>query len=496
MKAFIVSLLVLGSFFITTQIVSAQVWEKAFGESWEWHNHYDNDENDDDFAIYFKFPHENRTKSFDVKIRSTNLAVSSLLSGYSLRGEIIVQFFAIDNIHQHVRVVLGDSGINTLKFVFGLTDESIARSLYFEYPLFGDETKVPPPNNAEFNLVVQHPNAPNWESRGVWDGTNTLTMYDFDCDHLGTAVVLWVKGPNKWESFPSRQSGDNCLFNISGIRSSDSVAIGFPLVVTSAWYFFVQDGNCTNLTENGQWMVLQPGCSSGGGTAPPPSDPPPTNPPPTTTTTNFAVRYPNSPGWEGKGYWDGRNTITMFDFDCTFTGNRALLWIRGQNKWENTAGSQSGDSCVFIVTNIRSGDSVAIGFDDFNTPWYYFSETGQCTSLDNGDIGWLRITPNCSTRSSALADASALSIRAVTHSNHVIFEVNSNEAVSTQLQIFDLNGDVVFDSGMQFTGTLQWNYLNTSGNRVANGVYLYVIKSRDSRGITTKSKLHKLLVLR
>ncbi len=62
-----------------------------------------------------------------------------------------------------------------------------------------------------------------------------------------------------------------------------------------------------------------------------------------------------------------------------------------------------------------------------------------------------------------------------------------------RVQVFDLSGRPVYTS--DWTGTsLIWKLQNNKGQRVAKGVYLYIVAMRDSKGEITRTKLQKLIV--
>ncbi len=91
--------------------------------------------------------------------------------------------------------------------------------------------------------------------------------------------------------------------------------------------------------------------------------------------------------------------------------------------------------------------------------------------------------------------ATALSVNGVRLSkSRAIFDVQG--APLAQVQVFSLSGKMVYDSGMVASSSLSWNLLNESGQRVPNGVYLYVVTMQAPDGRLVKSKIQKLVVLR
>jgi len=64
------------------------------------------------------------------------------------------------------------------------------------------------------------------------------------------------------------------------------------------------------------------------------------------------------------------------------------------------------------------------------------------------------------------------------------------------MAVFNLAGQRVYESGFVPSSTLGWNLLNQRGERVANGVYLYVVTAKGFDGVVIRSKAKKLVVLR
>jgi flagellar hook assembly protein FlgD len=65
-----------------------------------------------------------------------------------------------------------------------------------------------------------------------------------------------------------------------------------------------------------------------------------------------------------------------------------------------------------------------------------------------------------------------------------------------QLQIYDLSGREVFDSGRVPGHALTWKGQNAVGEPVANGIYLYVVTAQTLDGRTLKSEVRKVVILR
>jgi hypothetical protein len=74
-------------------------------------------------------------------------------------------------------------------------------------------------------------------------------------------------------------------------------------------------------------------------------------------------------------------------------------------------------------------------------------------------------------------------------------QVHGEGVAATQLEVFDLSGRKIFDQ--QASGvTLQFSGLGSSGERLANGVYLYVVTVKGWDGSIIRSEVRKLVILR
>ena len=63
-----------------------------------------------------------------------------------------------------------------------------------------------------------------------------------------------------------------------------------------------------------------------------------------------------------------------------------------------------------------------------------------------------------------------------------------------RIQIYDLRGALIYDSGMTAGPTVQWNLQTNRGDPAANGVYLYVVSSRSRDGNLLRSDVQKITV--
>jgi len=90
--------------------------------------------------------------------------------------------------------------------------------------------------------------------------------------------------------------------------------------------------------------------------------------------------------------------------------------------------------------------------------------------------------------------AQSISLTVTAYSDAVRFSAQGS-VKELSVEVLSLSGQKVFDSGPVLSNALDWKLLNTRGQPVANGVYLYIVTVKDPFGNVTK-KLGKLAVLR
>lgn len=78
--------------------------------------------------------------------------------------------------------------------------------------------------------------------------------------------------------------------------------------------------------------------------------------------------------------------------------------------------------------------------------------------------------------------------------NWLEFTVYGSGIDFTQLTVYALSGERLFDSGMNIHPSLQWDMLDQQGRRVPNGVYLMVIQAHGGNGEKI-SKMKKLAII-
>ena len=69
------------------------------------------------------------------------------------------------------------------------------------------------------------------------------------------------------------------------------------------------------------------------------------------------------------------------------------------------------------------------------------------------------------------------------------------EGARLRLRVFSLEGKLVYDSGFREGMTVQWNLQTQSGAVAANGIYLFVLTTRDREG-RLFHRLGRVVVLR
>jgi hypothetical protein len=73
---------------------------------------------------------------------------------------------------------------------------------------------------------------------------------------------------------------------------------------------------------------------------------------------------------------------------------------------------------------------------------------------------------------------------------------NSQAIESVRLEVFDLGGQKIFDSGPVPGATYKWYLQRDDGRPVANGVYLYLFVTRTTDGREVLSSVGKIAVRR
>jgi parallel beta-helix repeat protein len=92
-----------------------------------------------------------------------------------------------------------------------------------------------------------------------------------------------------------------------------------------------------------------------------------------------------------------------------------------------------------------------------------------------------------------ISETPSLVVRTMQEKATLVFQVS--EAVSAlRLELADLSGKKIYDSGFVLGQTLRWARVTSQGRPLALGVYLYRLSVRDPNGTEIRSELRKLLL--
>jgi hypothetical protein len=87
-----------------------------------------------------------------------------------------------------------------------------------------------------------------------------------------------------------------------------------------------------------------------------------------------------------------------------------------------------------------------------------------------------------------------ISLALTTQALHLTAHGSAIESV--RLEVFDLGGQKIFDSGPVPGATYKWYLQRDDGRPVANGVYLYLFVTRTTDGREVRSSVGKIAVRR
>jgi len=92
----------------------------------------------------------------------------------------------------------------------------------------------------------------------------------------------------------------------------------------------------------------------------------------------------------------------------------------------------------------------------------------------------------------------ALTITPLTHGGNAYgldIRANSADVQAITLEVFDTAGNRVYED-TSHSGALRFHGLSNNGQRLSNGVYLYVVTTRKLDGSITRSEVRKLVIVR
>lgn len=118
--------------------------------------------------------------------------------------------------------------------------------------------------------------------------------------------------------------------------------------------------------------------------------------------------------------------------------------------------------------------------------WYW--------TLDFGDVVDPSVTAQAAPARALNGSRERLAATIEVNPGFVRFELGG--AVRARVQVFNLAGRVVFDSGLTSARTLNWNLLLGGGLRAANGVYFYVLSTQNGADRAVRSAVRKIVIAR
>lgn len=99
------------------------------------------------------------------------------------------------------------------------------------------------------------------------------------------------------------------------------------------------------------------------------------------------------------------------------------------------------------------------------------------------------------TRPAAAVDKPGFVTLSSRSGDSVEFRAQGIHSHGLSVEIYSLTGQKIFSESSR-SNSLRWNMQNSNGQRVANGVYLYILRSIGPDGKTIQSQVKKLVVLR
>ena len=128
------------------------------------------------------------------------------------------------------------------------------------------------------------------------------------------------------------------------------------------------------------------------------------------------------------------------------------------------------------------------------------NQDSEITSADVAAIARLAVS-SVSASTAAQAAQPLMVSQILAYPNPVVsagavrFVVEGQGIESIKVEVFDLTGKRVFNSGFVMGNTLEWDLLDNEGLTVANGVYLYIVTVRGWDGQVVRSEVRKLVIL-
>ncbi len=215
-----------------------------------------------------------------------------------------------------------------------------------------------------------------------------------------------------------------------------------------------------------------------------------------TTTTASSTRFTDARGRSVSEYELGDSVyVTVTDGD--------------KNRSSGSADTVRG---AVVLENVRTGESVTLDLTETESDSGAFISapvvvgepgSGADLEVEAGDVLRARYTdPSDLADTSEATSNVAAGVLTVSgyfnspnpFSGQTAFTVNGTGVQSTSVRVYDLSGQLVFErqaSGNKVT----WNGSNSSGDQLANGVYLYIVTA-TGKDRSESSSVRKLVVLR
>ena len=202
----------------------------------------------------------------------------------------------------------------------------------------------------------------------------------------------------------------------------------------------------------------------------------------------------------------GKNLLVYGGYTASFDFrfNAAILDLEA-NKWK-PAPSMKLARAEFQGVSVGNTIYAIGGMDTANA----FQRNGETEAFDCGNtpVGYARpdmdiffskdkVHP-ASTKDTQPRDAHApevLKIESVAFSAASEFVVEGQGIASVEVQVWSLSGQLIF-SGTSVSNNMKFYGLNSQGERLANGVYLYAVTARGANGEVVHTKLQKLVLRR
>jgi len=197
---------------------------------------------------------------------------------------------------------------------------------------------------------------------------------------------------------------------------------------------------------------------------------------------NRITNTDGKPGTPGRG-------VGVISADATLSGNTI------SNNEDDGIAVLNGASCGIISNTITGNGGYGI-LTDSSEVTITCSSPNTMSGNKEGDLS--EGVPNScgGLGGTSLGKPQVGRITAYLTGSLVNFAVAGQGIEDARVQIYDLAGQRIFDSGYEKGQTVEWHLNTDAGHLAANGVYLYAVTVRGYDGREVMSKVGKLVVLR